>query len=33
LDTNVALVFGVAIPPERCNDEQNNEALHRIDRS
>ena len=28
---NVALVFGVAIPPERGNDEQSYEALHKID--
>jgi len=31
LDSNVALVFGVAIPPERSNDEQNYEALHMFD--
>jgi len=31
LGFNATLVFGVAIPPERSNDEQNYQALHMID--
>jgi hypothetical protein len=32
LGFSATLVFGVAIPPERSNDEQNYEASHMINR-